>query len=104
MSIRLIDEIYAELHNGQRPPYTNAREPLGYGLSVLEALLLNHKPLYDFDYDPYDFDYDAKFKVSMDSGLIILPAYYIPPIADSPPSSPSSQPSSESQLPTSDSE
>lgn len=26
MSIRLIDEIYAALHNGESPPYTNARK------------------------------------------------------------------------------
>lgn len=30
MSIRLIDEIYSELHNGEKPPYTNARGLFNY--------------------------------------------------------------------------
>lgn len=73
MSIRLIDEIYSALHNGEKPPYTNARE-LNLTMKLFDLGIIDD---FDIDYQP------PKFKVSHHFGFDISSfKYYLPPIVD----------------------
>lgn len=72
MSIRLIDEIYSALHNGEKPPYTNARE-LNLTMKLFDLGII----------DDFEIDKSSKFKVSHHFGFDINSfKYYLPPIVD----------------------
>lgn len=77
MSIRLIDEIYSALHNGEKPPYTNAR---GLNFLTMKSFDLGFIEKEEFDFIKY---VEPKFKVSHHFHLFIIPDKYIlPPTVD----------------------